>query len=226
MLDPEIIYKLENVQRYYFQKAETIKAVDEISLEVKKGEFIVILGPSGSGKSTLLNLLSGLDSPTGGKIYFKGQDLSTLNDSQLCDIRRKDIGIIFQFYNMHPAFTAQENVEYPLMIANVPLKDRQTQANHLLTQMGLDHKKDNYPSELSGGEKQRIGIVRALVSNPDVIIADEPTGDLDSENAEQIIEILLKFNQEQQKTIIMVTHDEDLVTEQMKRIEMIDGQLK
>ncbi|MFX1253877.1 MAG: ABC transporter ATP-binding protein [Promethearchaeota archaeon] len=225
MSEKNIIYRLVNLQRYYTQQAEVVKAVDGISLDIHKGKILAVLGPSGAGKTTLLNLLAGLDTPTGGQIFFKGQNFSQLNDSQLCDIRRHNIGVIFQFYNMHPSFTAQENVEYPMMIANIPLKERQHRALELLTQLGLEKKKDNFPAELSGGEKQRVGVARALANDPDVIIADEPTGDLDSENAEQIINLLLEINQTQQKTIIMVTHDESLVTDTMLLLEMVDGKL-
>ncbi|MFX1538916.1 MAG: ABC transporter ATP-binding protein, partial [Promethearchaeota archaeon] len=154
MVEKSLVYRLVDLQRYYVGQAEVVKAIDGITLDIYEGDFIAILGPSGSGKTTLLNLLAGLDKPTGGKIYFKGQDIGSLNDSQLCDFRSHDIGIIFQFYNMHPSFTAQENVEYPLMIANVSLKERQQRAFELLKQMGLEKKKDNFPGELSGGEKQ------------------------------------------------------------------------
>ncbi|MFX1252864.1 MAG: ABC transporter ATP-binding protein [Promethearchaeota archaeon] len=225
MSEKHTVYRLVNVQRYYIQRAEVVKAVNGITLDIHRGEFLAVFGPSGAGKTTLLNLLAGLDRPTGGQIFFQGQDVRQLNDSQLCDIRRYKIGIIFQFYNMHPSFTARENVEYPMMIANVPLKERQQRAHDLLVQFGLDKKKDNFPAELSGGEKQRVGIARALANNPDVIIADEPTGDLDSENAEQIINLLLEINQTQQKTIVMVTHDESLVTDPMLLLELVDGQL-
>ncbi|MFX1255364.1 MAG: ABC transporter ATP-binding protein [Promethearchaeota archaeon] len=226
MVEKPPVYRLVDLQRYYVNQAEVIKAINGISLEIYEGDFIAILGPSGSGKTTLLNLLAGLDRPTGGKIYFKGQDIGSLNDSQLCDFRRYDIGIIFQFFNLHPSFTVQENIEYPLMIANIPLKDRQQRAFALLKQMGLEKKRDNFPGELSGGEKQRVGIARALVNDGIVIIADEPTGDLDSEKAEDIINLLLKINQQRGKTIIMVTHDESLVSDGMTRIDLVDGQLK
>ncbi|MFX0095842.1 MAG: ABC transporter ATP-binding protein [Candidatus Hodarchaeota archaeon] len=226
MAEKTIVYKLENLQRYYVSQAEVVKAINGISIDIYEGSFIAILGASGSGKTTLLNLLAGLDKPTGGKIYFKGQDLGSMNDSQLCDFRRYEVGIIFQFYNMHPSFTSQENVEYPLMIANVPLKERQQRAFELLKQMGLEKKKDNFPGELSGGEKQRIGIARALINDPTVIIADEPTGDLDSEKAEEITNLLLEINQHRGNTIIMVTHDETLISDPMVRIDMVDGQLK
>jgi putative ABC transport system ATP-binding protein len=203
---------------------EVVKAINGICLQIFQGEFVVILGPSGSGKTTLLNLLAGLDFPTQGRLIFQSHDLTKMNDSQLCDLRRKNIGIIFQFYNMHPSFTAHENIEYPLLIVNVPYSKRKKRALELLTQVQLLDKKDNYPSELSGGEKQRIGIARALANDPQVIIADEPTGDLDSENAETIIQLLLRVNS-QGKTIIMVTHDESLLTDAMRILSLVDGKI-
>ncbi|MFX0065198.1 MAG: ABC transporter ATP-binding protein [Candidatus Hermodarchaeota archaeon] len=225
MSEENTVYRLVNVQRYYTQRAEVVKAVNGITLDIHAGEILAVFGPSGAGKTTLLNLLAGLDKPTGGQIFFKDQNFSQLTDSQLCDIRQHNIGIIFQFYNMHPSFTAQENVEYPMMISNVPLKERQHRALELLTQFGLAKKKDNFPAELSGGEKQRVGIARALANDPEVIIADEPTGDLDSEHAEEIINLLLEINQTQQKTIVMVTHDESLIAETMILLEIVDGKL-
>ena len=218
------LYKLESLQRYYSHQAETVKAINGIDLTINSGEFVVILGPSGSGKTTLLNILAGLDKNTGGTIHFKGQNLSTLSDSELCDLRRYDIGIIFQFYNMHPSFSAQENVEYPMMISKVPREKRQQRAIELLQQMGLYEKRENLPLELSGGEKQRIGIARALANDPQVIIADEPTGDLDTENAISIIELLCDINKKG-TTIIMVTHDETLLTKEMRVLTLIDGRI-
>jgi putative ABC transport system ATP-binding protein len=219
------VYSLENLQRYYTTKAEVVKAVDGINLVMNPGEFIAILGPSGSGKTTLLNLLAGLDKPTGGKLSFKGEDISTLSDNQLCDLRRHKIGIIFQFYNLHPSFTAIENIEYPMMIANVPKERRREVSLDLIQKMGLEDKKDNFPAELSGGERQRIGIARSLANDPTVIIADEPTGDLDSDNAVAIIELLDKINQEQGKMIVMVTHDDSLLEKHMQIIQLVDGKI-
>lgn len=224
MNERKSLYKLENLERYYIQQAETVKAINGIDLTITSGEFIAILGPSGSGKTTLLNLLAGLDENTGGAIYFDGRDLLKLSDSELCDIRQFEIGIIFQFYNMHPLFSAQENVEYPMMISKVPREKRRKKAIELLQQMGLYEKRENFPSELSGGEKQRVGIARALANDPRVIIADEPTGELDSENAAAIVELLLDIN-EKKKTIIMVTHDETLLTEEMRILNLIDGRI-
>jgi putative ABC transport system ATP-binding protein len=220
----EPLYNLTDLQRFYSSKAEIVKAIDGIDLKIYSNEFVAVLGPSGSGKTTFLNILAGLDKPTGGTIVFDGLDFSSLTDSELCDIRRFDIGIVFQFYNMHPSFTAQENIEYPMMIANIPYKERQEKAIALLKRMSIYDKNDNYPSEMSGGEKQRVGIARALANNPKVIIADEPTGDLDSENADNVIELLLEIHKEG-KTIIMVTHDESLLTPKMKVINLIDGKL-
>lgn len=224
MNEPKSLYKLVNLQRYYIQRAETVKAVNGIDLTINYGEFVAILGPSGSGKTTLLNLLAGLDKNTGGILYFDDRDLSKLSDSELCDLRRYEIGIIFQFYNMHPSFSAQENIEYPMMISKIPREQRQKRAFDLLQQIGLVKKRENLPAELSGGEKQRIGIARALANDPKVIIADEPTGDLDSENATLIIELLSDINK-QGKTIIIVTHDESLLTKEMRVLTLIDGRI-
>ncbi|MFX1286055.1 MAG: ABC transporter ATP-binding protein [Promethearchaeota archaeon] len=203
---------------------EVVKAVDGIDLQIRAGEFVAILGPSGSGKTTLLNLLAGLDKTTGGTIVFNDLNMNRLSDSAICDLRRHEIGIIFQFYNMHPSLTAQENIEYPMLIADIPASQRNQRATNLLKKIGLFGKKDNFPTELSGGEKQRIGIARALANNPQVIIADEPTGDLDSETAEDIIKLLLKVNK-QGTTIIMVTHDESLLTEDMRILHLVDGKI-
>ena len=220
----QIQYDLQQVHRWYESRVEIVKAVDGVDLQIYKGDFIIIFGPSGSGKTTFLNLLAGLDKTTGGSILFNDVDLNKLSDSAICELRRYEIGIIFQFYNMHPSLTAQENVEYPMLIAGIPVKQRSQQATELLKRIGLLDKKDNYPAELSGGEKQRVGIARALANDPQVIIADEPTGDLDSENAEEIINLLLMVNK-QGTTIVMVTHDESLLTEDMRIIHLVDGKI-
>lgn len=224
MTAKEVLYHLDQVHRWYESSAEVVRAVDGVDLTVYQGEFIAILGPSGSGKTTLLNLLAGLDKTTKGNLLFNDLELNKLGDSALCDLRRHEIGIIFQFYNMHPSLTAQENIEYPLLIADVPANQRSQRAAKLLKEIGLFEKKDNFPMELSGGEKQRVGIARALANDPQVIIADEPTGDLDSENAETIIQLLLNVNS-QRKTIIMVTHDESLLTDAMRILRLVDGKI-
>ena len=220
-----LLYHIKDLERYYSQRAEIVKAVDGITIDIHQGEFLAILGPSGAGKTTLLNLLATLDTPTGGTIRFKERNIRELGDDEICELRRQEIGIVFQFYNMHPALTAIENVEYPLLIAGIKAKERRKRATEMLHDMGLDEKYHQLPAQLSGGEKQRVGIARALVTKPSVIIADEPTGDLDSENAEKIIEILLEINK-QGKTIIMVTHDESLLTENMRVVQIVDGRLR
>ncbi|MFW9853858.1 MAG: ABC transporter ATP-binding protein [Candidatus Thorarchaeota archaeon] len=225
MTENESLFRLENLHRYYVNKAEIVKAIDGIDLTINSGEFVVILGPSGSGKTTLLNLLAGLDKTTTGSIYFNGQDVSQLSDSELCHIRQFDIGIIFQFYNMHPAFNVRENVEYPMLISKVPREKRRKRASNLLQRLGVYEKRESLPSELSGGEKQLVGIARALTNDPTVIIADEPTGNLDSENAASVIEILLTINREG-KTIVMVTHDETLVKEEMRVLTLVNGKIR
>ncbi|MHA2298945.1 MAG: ABC transporter ATP-binding protein [Candidatus Hodarchaeales archaeon] len=219
------IFKLTDLQRYYTTKAEVVRAVDGINLDIVSGEFISILGPSGSGKTTVLNLLAGLDKPTSGNLFFKDMNMATLSDNQLCDLRRHEIGIIFQFYNLHPSFTAIENIEYPMMIANISKNLRREKSLSLIEKMGLLDKKDNFPSELSGGERQRIGIARSLSNNPSVVIADEPTGDLDSDNAIAIINLLNKINEEQGMTIVMVTHDDSLIEKHMRIIQLEDGKI-
>lgn len=219
------IFKLDALERFYSSRAEVVKAINGISLTISEGEFLAILGPSGSGKTTLLNLLAGLDVPTSGRVFYRNHDYSQLTDSELCDLRRHEIGIIFQFYNMHPSLSAKENVEYPMIIADISKDIRDERSIKLLHQVGLYDKRDNSPVELSGGEKQRIGIARALVNDPDVLIADEPTGDLDSENAKALLELLIDINVNQGKTIIMVTHDESLLTNNMRVIYIEDGKL-
>jgi putative ABC transport system ATP-binding protein len=220
----QVLYDLQQVHRWYESSVEVVKAVDGVNLQIYKGDFLAIFGPSGSGKTTLLNLLAGLDKSTGGSILFNDLNLNELSDSAICDLRRHEIGIIFQFYNMHPSLTAQENVEYPMLITGIPAKQRSQRATELLKEVDLFDKNKNFPAELSGGEKQRVGIARALANDPQVIIADEPTGDLDSENAEEIINLLLKVNK-QGKTIIMVTHDESLLTEEMMILHLVDGKI-
>ncbi|UCG04409.1 MAG: ABC transporter ATP-binding protein [Candidatus Heimdallarchaeota archaeon] len=220
----QVLYDLQQVHRWYESSVEVVKAVDGVDLQIFKGDFIAVFGPSGSGKTTFLNLLAGLDKATGGSIVFNDVNLNDLSDSAICDLRRHEIGIIFQFYNMHPSLTTQENVEYPMLIAGIPASQRSQRATELLKEIGLLDKKDNFPAELSGGEKQRVGIARALTNEPQVIIADEPTGDLDSENAEEIINLLLSVNK-QGTTIVMVTHDESLLTEDMRILHLIDGKI-
>jgi putative ABC transport system ATP-binding protein len=183
------------------------------------------MGPSGSGKSTLLNIMAGLEQPSAGTVWVNSQDLSTLSDRALCEIRRYRLGFVFQFFNLHPILSTLENVELPMLISGVKRKNRQPRAREMLELVGLSKREHHLPHELSGGEKQRVGIARSLVNDPDVILADEPTGDLDSTTGDEIMELLLNLNQENQKTIICVTHDEVMLKKSMRLLKMEDGHI-
>lgn len=200
-----------------------VPALHGVDLQVRRGEFIVILGVSGSGKSTLLHLLGGLDRPTQGRVFIEAQDLSQLSDNQLAEVRLRKIGFVFQFFNLMPQLTAQANVELPLYIAEVPAKKAQARAEELLAMVGLAERTTHRPSELSGGEQQRVAIARALANDPKIILADEPTGNLDTANGAEVIQLLRKINQSQGQTVIVVGHDLRLTTVADRVIEMRDG---
>ena len=200
------VVKFENVSRVYKSGDHELKALDSVNMELEEGKFVVILGPSGAGKSTLLNLLGGLDSPTDGKIYVEGEDISKLSNDELADYRAKKVGFVFQFYNLVPTLTVHENVSLVKEIAPDSLS-----ATKMLEEVGLaDHLK-KFPSELSGGEQQRVAIARALANDPGLIIADEPTGNIDPQLSYEIVELLKDINRSAGTTIIMVTHEHDLV---------------
>jgi len=178
-----------------------------LDLDIRRGDFLALMGPSGSGKTTLLNLLGGLDKPTAGELMIDGQRLDQMSSSQLTKWRARHVGFIFQFYNLMPVLTAEKNVELPLLLTNLSSKQRKHHVAAALELVGLSNRAKHYPSELSGGQEQRVAIARALVSDPDLLLCDEPTGDLDRATADEILSLLQTLNQQQQKTIIMVTHD-------------------
>mgnify|MGYP001010162076 FL=1 len=199
------IVEFEDVSRVYVSGDHELKALDDVNLKLEKGKFVVILGPSGAGKSTLLNLLGGLDSPTSGKIYVQGKDISTLTRDQLADYRAATVGFVFQFYNLVPTLTVHENVTLVKEIAPDALS-----ATKMLEEVGLaDHLK-NFPSELSGGQQQRVSIARALAKNPKIILCDDPTGALDSETGVHVLKLLLRMAREYGKTIVIVTHNQNI----------------
>jgi putative ABC transport system ATP-binding protein len=200
-----------------------VEALRDINLKVEKGEFLSILGPSGSGKSTLLNLIGALDKPTSGKLLIDGVDVSTLNDNQLADNRRK-IGFVFQFFNLIPRFTALDNVELSMSIANIPKKERRERAQQLLETVGLKDRMNHKPAELSGGQQQRVAIARALANNPRFLLMDEPTGNIDSKTAREMIVLIRRLN-EDGVTIIMVTHDQNLAKEAKRTVQVFDGEI-
>ena len=220
-----LIIELENVNRRYTLGDNTVDALTNINLTIQEREFIMVMGPSGSGKSTLLNIMAGLERPSAGTVQIDQRNLATLNDRTLCDIRRHKLGFIFQFFNLHPILTTLENVELPMLISGVKRKQRVPRAMAMLELVGLEKRKDHLPHELSGGEKQRVGIARSLVNDPDVILADEPTGDLDSTTGGEIMKLLFRLNKEHHKTIVCVTHVEIMLKPEMRLLKMEDGRI-
>lgn len=220
----KFIIEASKLSKTYQMGSVEVQAVRGVDLQVHRGEFLVILGVSGSGKSTLLHLLGALDQPTNGKVYVEGLDLSTLDHNQLADVRLRRVGFVFQFFNLMPQLTAQGNVELPLKFADVPAETAHGRARELLTRVGLGERRTHIPSELSGGEQQRVAIARALANNPRIILADEPTGNLDTKTGAEIIQLLRHLNQTQGLTFIVVGHDRRLTTVADRVIEMRDGE--
>jgi putative ABC transport system ATP-binding protein len=219
------IIQLKSVSRIYKMGKENVIALDSVNLDIEDGEFVAIMGPSGSGKSTLANVIGGLDKINSGTIIVDGEELSKLNDRHLSAYRNKKIGFVFQAFNLIPTFTAQENVTLPLIITGVPAKIRRQKAYECLKMVGLENRAGHKPSELSGGERQRVSIARALVNEPKIIIADEPTGNLDSKKSAEIISVLKKLNTSQKITILVITHDPDVAREADRTLRMQDGKI-
>ena len=211
-----------NLKKTYMLGKVPVNALRGVNLKVESGDFLAILGPSGSGKSTLLNLIGALDKPTEGKMLIEGVDVSTLNDNQLADLRRR-IGFVFQFFNLIPRFTARENVELSMSIADISRAERRKQAEDLLETAGLKERMNHKPAELSGGEQQRVAIARALANNPKFLLMDEPTGNIDSKTANEIVGLIKRLNEEKGVTIILVTHDQRLAGEAKRTVQMFDG---
>jgi len=221
----DIIIETRDLSRAFRVGGQEIMALDSLSLQIARGEFVGIMGPSGSGKTTLLNLLGCLDQPSGGSIVFEGQDISGLSEREIDDLRLKRMGFIFQTFNLMPTFTALENVTFPMEIAGIPRDERTERAQQLLRQLGLIERIHHKPRELSAGENQRVAIARALANNPSVILADEPTGNLDSGTTEEISQLLSELNTEYQVAIVLVTHDASVAQAASRRLWMIDGRL-
>ena len=211
-----------DLKKTYILGKVPVNALCGVNLKVEKGDFLAILGPSGSGKSTLLNMIGALDKPTQGKVLINGVDVSSLNDNQLANLRQS-IGFVFQFFNRIPRLSARGNVELTLSIAGVGKNERRRRAEELLETVGLKERINHKPSELSGGERQRVAIARALVNNPGFLLMDEPTGNIDSKTATEIIGLIKQLNKEKGVTIIMITHDQQLATQAKKIVKMLDG---
>lgn len=203
----EVLIETRSLSKIYKRDEFEVKALENCSIEIHKGEFVALMGPSGSGKSTLLHLIAAMDRPSSGKIAVLGEDLTSLTDSELARWRNRHIGFIFQQFNLIPVLTATENVELPLKLTSLSGAERQKQAETALRLVGLGERLTHYPRQLSGGQEQRVAIARAIATDPDLILADEPTGNLDSQSARDVLEMLRKLNQDFGKTIIMVTHD-------------------
>ena len=220
----ETIIELKDVCKNYQMGDSVVKAVCDVDLAIKKGDFVAIIGPSGSGKSTMMNLVGALDLASKGDIFLDNVNIEHLHESELAQIRGKKIGFVFQTFNLIPTLTALENVMLPMTFQGVPREERLERATELLNKVKLSHRIEHFPGELSGGERQRVAIARALSNDPEVILADEPTGNLDSKTGEEIIQMFIKLNKEG-KTIIMVTHDLDMAKHANHVIRLKDGQV-
>ncbi len=218
--------ELKNVSKTYELGDEKIIALDQVNLKIDKGDFIAIMGPSGSGKSTLADIIGGLDVPDEGEVLVDGQSLAKVSDTDLSNYRNKRVGFIFQTFNLQPVYTAIENVQIPLIFAKIAPSERKKRAIECLKLVGLEDRMKHRPSQLSGGQRQRVCIARALANNPEVIIADEPTGNLDSKKGQEIVQILKELNQKMGVTIIVITHDPDVARAAKKVIQIHDGRIR
>ncbi len=217
------ILEVKNLSKIYGKDETKVVALDNVSFSVKQGEFVAIIGPSGSGKSTLLHILGGVDVPTKGSVIINGTDISNLDETNLAIFRRRQIGLIYQFYNLIPILTVEENLTLPLLLDG--RKPNQKIIDSLVKTLGLENRLNHLPSQLSGGQQQRVSIGRALMNNPALMLADEPTGNLDSENTKEIISLLKKFNKENNQTLIVITHDERIALAADRVIAIEDGRI-
>jgi len=218
-----MVIETQNLKKRYRMGKLDVSALNGVNLRVEAGEFMSIMGPSGSGKTTLLNLIGALDRPTEGKVLIKGTDILGLNDNELAELRNREIGFVFQFFNLMARMSALKNVEMPMAFAGVPQEKRKRRATELLEKVGLGDRLDHRPTELSGGEQQRVAIARALVNNPSVVLCDEPTGNVDTETGKEIIATLRKLNKEQRQTFVIVTHDPVIAGSVDRIAHMQDG---
>ena len=217
------ILRVENLTKTYGKGNTAVTALDKVSFSINKGEFVAIIGPSGSGKSTLLHIVGGVDRPTSGKVFVDETDIYSLNESQLAIFRRRQIGLIYQFYNLIPVLNVSENINLPLL-----LDGRTTDEEHLdeiISTLGLQGRLNHLPNQLSGGQQQRVSIGRALINNPALVLADEPTGNLDSKNSEEIVNLLRLYNQMYKQTLILITHDERIALQANRIISIEDGKI-
>lgn len=217
------ILKIENLTKIYGKGENEVRALDNVSFSIEKGEFVAIIGPSGSGKSTLLHILGGVDRPTSGKVYMDGQDVYTQNEEQLAIFRRRYVGLIYQFYNLIPVLNVVENMTLPVLMDGRKVDN--ARLSELINILGLDKRLKNLPNQLSGGQQQRVSIGRALMNTPAVVLADEPTGNLDSKNSQEIMQLLKESNKKFNQTLIVITHDENVALQADRVISVEDGKI-
>lgn len=217
------ILRVENLSKVYGKAETEVKALDNVSFSVEKGQFVAIIGPSGSGKSTLLHILGGVDEPTSGKVYVEGTEVYAQNDEQLAIFRRRQVGLIYQFYNLIPVLNVKENITLPVLMDGQKVNEERL--NELLSVLKLEKRQKHLPNQLSGGQQQRVSIGRALMNAPAVVLADEPTGNLDSKNSQEIIELLKLSNKKYNQTLIMITHDENIALQADRIIAIEDGKI-
>lgn len=219
------VIETQNLSKIYNKDKVPVKAISDVSFTVKKGEFTAIVGPSGCGKTTLLNLIGGLDIPTEGKVNVAGVEIGNLKESELTDFRLKNIGFVFQSYNLIPVLTAKENVEFIMLLQKADKNSRYERVNELMTRMGMEGTLDRKPSELSGGQQQRVAVARALASKPKVILADEPTANLDSKSTGSLLDIMSKLNEEEHVTFVFSTHDQRVIDKAKRVVRLVDGKI-
>jgi putative ABC transport system ATP-binding protein len=217
--------ELENINRFFQVGDQTVHALDQINLTIKDGEYLSVMGPSGSGKSTLLNIISLLDKPSSGYYRLNGQDVTGFDDNRLAQVRRENIGFIFQFFHLIPRLNAAENIEIPMILAGIPPRDRKNRVAEALTAVNLSDRAGHRPDQLSGGQRQRVAIARATIMQPSILLADEPTGNLDTHSGQEIIQLLERFNQ-QGVTLLVITHDLDLGRRAGRKIRIVDGKIE
>lgn len=221
----EILVEIKDLAKGYTRGGQAVPVLDGITLNILRGDFIALMGPSGSGKSTLLNLIAGIDKPDSGVLKIDGEDITVLSEGDLADWRAANIGFIFQFYNLMPVLTAFENVELPLLLTNLSKSQRRERVEITLALVGLSDRMEHYPNELSGGQQQRVAIARAIVTDPTILVCDEPTGDLDKQSATDVLKMLKQLNTEMGKTIIMVTHDAHAAEAAKHTVHLEKGEL-
>ena len=220
------LVEIRNLSKSYRRGGQIVPVLSDITLDIASGDFVALMGPSGSGKSTLLNLIAGIDKPDGGTLCVAGVDIGTLSERELADWRAENVGFIFQFYNLMPVLTAFENVELPLLLTTLPSGARREHVETALGMVGLSDRMEHYPSELSGGQQQRVAIARAIITDPTILVADEPTGDLDRASAEDVLNLMERMNRELGKTIVMVTHDPNAAARAHATLHLEKGVLK